>query len=84
MTHIVLIAKYVTYLLSYNNIMENHTLTLKANWKTLSLELPRDNSGDERIDTFNVLLKFLTFNMTVQEIVEEEVLFTHREDDKDI
>jgi len=42
-------------------------------WKTITMELPRDSNWDDYIDAFNTLLKFNTFNSTVQEIVYEEV-----------
>jgi len=46
----------------------------------MEIEISRDSSGDDYIDVFNVMLKFATFNTTVQEIVEEEVLFNNKKD----
>jgi len=41
--------------------------------KKITMELPRDSSWEDYIHAFNTLLKFNTFETTVQELVYEEV-----------
>lgn len=59
-------------------------LTCEAHGSKLILELPRDADWDDMINAFNTILLFQTFQSTVQEMVEDEVIYNYEEKNREV
>lgn len=47
------------------------TITVENNDRSISLQVPRDSDLHEWVDTFNVILKWMTFWMDISTLIED-------------
>jgi hypothetical protein len=53
--------------------MEPIVISSIANWKKIIMEIPRDASTEDYIDSFNTMLKFNWRWLTLQDMLYEEI-----------
>ena len=55
-------------------------ISAENHWKKIAMELPRDSDWHDYVQAFNTILHFSGFNITVQEIVKEEIICKYEEE----